>query len=714
MKATDEELGHLLRIERRLLIPSYQRDYEWTEADQWQLLMDDVLEVTSRLRHARRAAWSKGEPPESGDAHVGPHFMGSVVLEGLPQRGAQVATASVIDGQQRMTTIFLLCRALIDVLLQHNMHLRAKQVRKWILINKDDVQEPDETFKLWPRRRDQDIWRDAMGDELPEVDHDYVQARTYFYDRLLGAVETLDADEITDYLEAVVDALAAKIKLVVVDLDSTDDPQLIFEVLNGRQTPLSASDLVKNLLFMRAGRSEEQVDQLYDRYWQPFDDNWWTGTVGRGHAARGRRDQLLATWLTIQTNDEVNLGRLYGEARDYLASTDSALTDILAGIYELAREYRSIYDHTDDDPRAIADVYWRLERLGVTTAVPLLAWLRTLPPSRLTREQHERITQAVDSFVMRRLVTGGQTRGYGRAFLEVLQAGQNAPDSARIDEVILRALLSAPHGYAWPTDEEFTHHLIHRSLYGSVRQEVIRMMLGPIDIFLQAARSKSERATFRYDDLTIEHVMPREWRDHWPLPPVPEELRSAAAAKRDRELHRLGNLTLISGNLNSSVSNGAWRIKKRGLLDHSRLALNDYFSNLAEWDESSIEERGSELASAACRVWPRPVIEGLDDKPSPTKAMVDIGYLVRVGELSVGEVLVSGSEAFPNAKATVAVDGLLVDGVLYDTPSGAARAATGQEKNGWAFWRKGHSKGPRLSRLRRSLLAGELGIDEEW
>jgi len=178
MHAVDEELGAILSRERRHLIPTYQRDYEWTEEGQWQLLMDDVLDVAERLTRARANAVASGRAASSGDPAVGPHFLGAIVLEGLPPRGAHVATCAVIDGQQRLTTVYLLLRGLLDVLIVHALEGRAKQVRKMILIREDDVAEPDEVFKLWPRRRDRDEWIAVMGDDPPPSDHPPSPSRT--------------------------------------------------------------------------------------------------------------------------------------------------------------------------------------------------------------------------------------------------------------------------------------------------------------------------------------------------------------------------------------------------------------------------------------------------------------------------------------------------------------------------------------------------------
>lgn len=125
-----------------------------------------------------------------------------------------------------------------------------------------------------------------MAEDSPGVDdHLYLKARRFFRDRSRVAMQTPEGGDRSD---VVVDALLSLFKLVVIDLEDNDDAQVIFEVLNGRQTPLSATDLVKNLLFLRAELTDEaELEALYEEHWAPFDDVWWRKEIGRGHAARG-------------------------------------------------------------------------------------------------------------------------------------------------------------------------------------------------------------------------------------------------------------------------------------------------------------------------------------------------------------------------------------------------------------------------------------------
>jgi hypothetical protein len=105
--------------------------------------------------------------------------------------------------------------------------------------------------------------------------------------------------------------------------------------------------------------------------------------------------------------------------------------------------------------------------------------------------------------------------------------------------------------------------------------------------------------------LTIEHVMPQSWEEHWPLPSdVPAE---PARGRRGGLIHTLGNLTLVTGKLNPSMSNGGWESKKKSLSEHGAFKLNRKLCGLDSWDEAAIERRACELFDVAKEIWPRPV-----------------------------------------------------------------------------------------------------------
>lgn len=610
MEAEARPLKKIMAAEGRYVIPTFQRDYEWTQEGQWELLFEDLDSVASRLGTAREDAEAAGYSNVRAERSVAPHFLGAVVCDQLPSPTGGLTLSAVIDGQQRLTTLQLLLRGVLDV-LQETGSGRARQVKRLLENPVDVIDQPHERYKLWPRRRDRDVWPVAMDDEVPAYgpdDHLYLQARRFFAESIRNALQDEKGKDRTDDF---VDALLDLFKLVVIDLDENDDAQVIFEVLNGRQTPLSASDLVKNLLFLRGELANEQeLEELYDAYWAEFDESWWKERIGTGHAARARRDVLLSVWLTAVSGTEANVGRLYSEVRQYLASRGRKTEDILIELSEYRRAYKAIYGALDPGSRRLAQSYQNLVALKLQTAIPLLAWLRTLPSEVLSPVDHERAVSAVESWTLRRMVLGANTRGYNAAFLAVLktaQAATHVPET-NIADAIVHALTDGPNSLSWPPDEEVKAAFTQDRFYDRFTQERIRLILGSIDVQMRTDNPKTEPAVFEYAKLQIEHLMPRRWEQHWPLPADVSEdpaQRELATAERTAAVDRIGNLTLVTSAFNQGVSNLGWEQKRPELAAQSALQLNHPIAATEHWDEEAITARAEALAEIVCRVWPR-------------------------------------------------------------------------------------------------------------
>ena len=123
-------------------------------------------------------------------------------------------------------------------------------------------------------------------------------------------------------------------------------------------------------------------------------------------------------------------------------------------------------------------------------------------------------------------------------------------------------------------------------------------------------------------DLSVEHILPSNWEDHWPLPdggrPTGDETWQAMFAtegndtrvgqivRRRRLLNTFGNLTILTKPLNSSVSNGPFSVKRKALKDQSLLVMNREITKEDDWGEDQIDERGSKLFEVAKDLWPYP------------------------------------------------------------------------------------------------------------
>jgi hypothetical protein len=96
---------------------------------------------------------------------------------------------------------------------------------------------------------------------------------------------------------------------------------------------------------------------------------------------------------------------------------------------------------------------------------------------------------------------------------------------------------------------------------------------------------------------------------NWPLGDVRDEVDAAErATARDRRLHMLGNLTLVTGSVNSGLSNSPWHEKQNYLNDKTRLLLNvELLGEFGEgFDESAIDRRTIRMAAEICTIWPGP------------------------------------------------------------------------------------------------------------
>ena len=466
------------------------------------------------------------------------------------------------------------------------------------------------------RPEDRELWPVALGDDIPDYgnnsDHLYLKARSFFSESSLDYATDADGRVDPERLLALADALSSLFKLVVIDLDDNDDAQVIFEVLNGRQTPLSAIDLVKNLLFLRGELAEDDVERLYDRYWARFDEKWWKETVGRGHAQRGRRDVLLSVWLTAATGTEANVGHLYREAREYL-DNGPGTEDVLKQLGAFADAYEVIYGVEGAGDAQTAVAYERIRALDITTAVPLLAWLRTLPSSALPAADHVRAVRAVESWTLRRAYTGAQTRGYGTHLTRVLREAQLAAEKEHdIADAVINGLRGGV--LAWPSNQDVEDAFLTQRFYALAAAR-IRLLLGAIDQLLRSEDRKEPSAVIDYNNLQIEHIMPQSWEQHWPLSDADgnhvamnetDPVWLYLSNERRRAVDRSGNLTLVTGSFNGSVSNLGWSAKRPEFEKQKSLVINYAVAQETDWSERSIEDRAKLLAAATVRLWPDP------------------------------------------------------------------------------------------------------------
>ena len=574
----------------RYEIPEFQRRYVWKQDEPWEPLWDDVSDLIQSLMEDRSEV----------------HFMGAVVLQPAPFATGTIERRIVVDGQQRLTTVQLLINAVQQVLADRGYTVSANRLAA--LVDNPEAfldNNEDNVFKVWPTAVDRTAFRHAMSTGLSAGQQDgsrIVQAHSYFKRQVGQWLDQFgDRDEQGRAASAMEEALRTKLELVVIDLEGSDDPHMIFETLNARGTPLLQSDMVKNRILYDAQveRSDDDDDlSAEERQLWTFDDNWWTKDVGRGLQRRPRVDVFLNHWLTLRNRSKTkpyNEFKVFGDYTDARSSEGETVFDIANDIREIGLIYREMEDLSIEN---IASFLERLNVMNVGVVAPLLLWLLSSNVPSVTLAN---CVRAVESFLVRRVVCGYSARSYGELFVGLLaRLSESAVGTA--DRIVVSYLAEqTTQAGSWPDDQELRERFVTAPLYLLLTRGRLRMILTGIEESLRTPMAESSEVPRNLD---IEHIMPQAWHSHWHLTATSDV--DEATANRNRAVHTIGNLTLVNGRVNPSLSNGPWERKRTGLSDHSVMFLNKHLVNDGPdvWDEQAIEGRAQWLHGHAVEVWP--------------------------------------------------------------------------------------------------------------
>jgi hypothetical protein len=585
----------------RYVVPMFQRPYVWNMTQHWEPLWDDVRTVAERLHDA-----SEEEATRGTQVQVPPHFLGAIVLDLMQTGTGSVETRSVIDGQQRLTTLQVFIAATQATAEALGLEQQARILGKLLRNDRDLITDEDHEFKIWPTNADRETFRAVMRNRpitsIPSTNSLKLSTAMQYFRSVLELWAKADgnAEDREKRFTALIAALRSHLKVVVIDLDLEDNAQVIFETLNARGTPLQAADLIKNLLFQMAEREGSSVDSLYEKHWAPFDHDAWRQEVRQGRLMRPLLDVFVGHWLTMEKESETLVHQLFPAFRSHLKTSGRTASEV---VQELARSARNYLEMQRYPWRSVeGQFFYRQTLMDTTTTIPLLLYLFGLDSNALSPARRQRALRALESYLVRRMLSRLTTKGYNRIFLDLLSEVKKR--AAEADDVVV-AFLARQQGesQSWPSDGEVRESLRTLPLYTALPRNRVRMVLEALEQDMRTDLSEQAQADAV---LTIEHLLPQDWKTHWLLPAEADQW--VASLARDRAKHTLGNLTLVTGKLNSSSSNGPWASKKDALREHSVLRLNWRLlkDDPAEWDEQSIAKRTEELTDLILAIWPGP------------------------------------------------------------------------------------------------------------
>jgi hypothetical protein len=701
---------------QRLVVPLFQRPYVWNEENQWEPLWNDVVRVADRVLN------------KPADKHH-PHFLGAVVLQQVQKQTGQMQERTIIDGQQRLTTLQLLLDALHAELLSVKALPAALRIEPLVMNAEPFCSRPEDRFKVWPTNRDRPAFNAIMG-ATPPIDYTtigyrgerMVEAHRFFSERarewlVLGGTEAVGARA-----AAIETTVRELLQIVVIDLTLDENAQEIFETLNARGAQLTAADLIKNLIFQRLLETGTNVEDVYQKNWKEFETGFWETEISVGRFRQPRSSIFFNHWLIARIGEEVVAREVFDRFKQF-ADHDSGqpMAKLLVQIHDASRVYRQFVTGASTHTGPID----RLGLFGYRTGVlesevikPLVLCLLDPEQAQVPTTQFVKALDVVESWMVRRMLVRATTKNYNQVVADLIsQVRQSKREN--VGDVIESYLAGQSSGSRyWPDDAEIKEEIGALLAYRRLGRGRLRMVLEAVEDHLRGWRDGKhglgdERvARGKY---AIEHVMPRKWLANWPL-----EERVQDEAERDRTIHMIGNLTLLTGKLNSKVSNGPWLGsggKRKGIEAHDVLILNRELLKRAgdQWTDKAIQARTQELIDIIIAIWPVPPNHrsGFShDKPRKHKK-VQLSDLINGGALTPGMLLFPRRKKFSDKVATLLSDGQVeIDGVAFVSPSPAASKIVGKSTNGWWFFLTDQSSRRSLRDVRHDYVDA-MAVDAE-
>lgn len=539
MQAKETKLQDIIEGTKQYLIPLFQRTYSWTNKE-WEVLWKDLVELCDM------------ENPRT-------HFIGSIVNMPTVSVPEGVAKYLLIDGQQRLTTIFIFL-ALLRNKAKENGNLRfADEINNTLLVNQ--YKDGFDHYKLMPTQVDRITYQNLINGENNLIENQITKAYTFF-EKKLKQVE-LDHEKLKK-------VITSSFSVVSIVLDTDDNPYLVFESLNAKGRPLTQADLIRNYFFMRIHIDKQE--NVYNNYWLPMQK-----------ALNGDLTEFIRHFL-MKNGKIVKQDDVYYELKESVSTTNAI--EYLSELKKYSIYYQKLkYPEFENEPK-LKNMFTRLNRIEVTTAYPLLLnFYNDYSEGVINIDDFETILKTLENYLIRRFVCNIATNQLNKIFPSIYPTIQS-----NYSDNIVEGFKAIIQDKGYPKDNEFLLRFRETKFYGG-GDRVIKTKL----ILETIENSFNHKESVPFENLTIEHIMPQTLSEWWQ-----EHLGEEWEETHEIYLHTIGNLTLTA--YNTELSNDDFLTKKI-TLNQSHLELNKYFKDISGWTRNEIERRSEELATIASQIW---------------------------------------------------------------------------------------------------------------
>lgn len=544
MEARETKVQPLIDGAKQFLLPLFQRKYVWDKV-QWEALWNDIYQLYE-------------------DDEMKSHFIGSIVTIPMSSVPQGVAKFVLIDGQQRLTTLFIILSVLRDKARAQKLDNLSDKINDTLLINR--YENNLDHYKLIPTEKEDDrqTFIGIIKGEITEFDNQIKKAYSFFERE--SRRQNID-------IQKILTVITQKLSLVSIVLhEEYDNPHLVFESLNSTGIRLLPSDLIRNYFFMRI--HTDLQTEIYKKYWHPME-----GKFGDRALTEFIRHYLKKDGAIVKESE------IYFKLRERV-NFENAI-DELQTLSRYSQFYFKLLNPSNENNNEIRNYLQRLNVLEVTTAYPfLLNCYDDFAEARLTSDKFVEVLKIIENFLIRRYVANVPTNQLDKIFPVLYKQ-----ISAKNDNDFILGLKSVLATKNCPTDIQFRKAIELSKLYGSGdKVKKTKHLLTLIE------QSYGHKELIAFDTLTIEHILPQTISESWK-----KDIGDNWEETHDLYLHTLGNLTLTA--YNSELSNDNFEEKKK-ILNESHLELNKYFQGKQHWREEDIKQRAEQMTDKCLEIWP--------------------------------------------------------------------------------------------------------------
>lgn len=593
MESTAFTLYWLQQEKIKLEVPFFQRPYVWEEED-WQELLNSV---------------------ENSPSNSMP-FLGSVILQkDLPNK-----KYIIIDGQQRFTTLSVFIKAFIDAFVQHELPGLKAEFQKIIYDYSIHDLTPRFINRLTPSNIDKNSFELVMNPDF-DINKPYlengriVQAYKKFY-------YYFKENDVSKNREVGSKILTNNKFFITIIINEDEDEQKIFDSVNSLGRDLTNTDIIKNFMFQKMKsltntdpKSIEVINDIHRRYWENkfYSDErrpFWDREKILGRIKTNYLESFLKDFGTIKKiyipSETGGIDGLSKAFKQYINSINNfdalkkfviELSDYSDCFYEYTYEYENLDFFRIDD--VVNSTLLILDKTETTTFNPyVMKLLKTKPNNYLDQ------FISLQKFLIQRLIYKAKTKNYNKVCENLLDDGR--------DNIKYLKEYNANEAMGL---NEFPIGLKR------INNKPATLILFLIELIKRRGEENKYSDSLGYNK-SLEHIMPKDWTKNWSKvscyteeyiksnPFQPKNILvtnlNQVAEVRKNSINSLGNMTLLMGSLNSSLSNDTFKNKMDGNKNKSGIRkygsslsitqdIIDYADKNEEWNEIAITQRNIEL-----------------------------------------------------------------------------------------------------------------------